>query len=167
MERVHIIGIVAAKGNLFVCTVCCVEEDSSTLPPDVFRIIQDPSSGGHLHILTKVLQIHVASLYSRHYGCIGEPIVCTVCCVEEDSSTLHPDMFRIIQDPSSGGHHHILTKKYLQVHGVRPYSRHCGCKGEPICVHCLLCRRGLFYTSPRHVSVHTRSIFRGPSSYPD
>ena len=50
----------------------------------MFRIIQDPSSGVHLHILTKVLQIHGASPYSRHGGCIGEPIVCTVCCVEED-----------------------------------------------------------------------------------
>ena len=27
MERVHIVGIVAAYENLFVCTVCCVEED--------------------------------------------------------------------------------------------------------------------------------------------
>ena len=50
----------------------------------MFRIIRDPSSGGHLHILTKVLQIRGASPYSRHGGCIGEPIVCTVCCVEED-----------------------------------------------------------------------------------
>ena len=38
----------------------------------MFRIIRDPSSGGHLHILTKVLQIHGASPYSRHGGCIGE-----------------------------------------------------------------------------------------------
>ena len=50
----------------------------------MFRILRDPSSGGHLHILTEVLQIHGASPYSRHGGCIGEPTVCTVCCVEED-----------------------------------------------------------------------------------
>ena len=50
----------------------------------MFRIIRDPSSEGHLHILTKVLQIHGASPYSRHGGCIAEHIVCTVCCVEED-----------------------------------------------------------------------------------
>ena len=39
--------------------------------------------GGHLHILTKVLQIHGASPYSRHCGLF----VCTVCCVEESTST--------------------------------------------------------------------------------
>ena len=45
----------------------------------MFRIIRDPSSGGHLHIVIKVLKVHGASPYSRHGGCIGEPIVCTVC----------------------------------------------------------------------------------------
>ena len=33
--------------------------------------------------------------------------------------------------------------KYLQVHGASPYSRYCGCIGEPVCVRCLLCGRGL------------------------
>ena len=62
----------------------------------MFRIIRDPSSGGHLHILTEVLQIHGASPYSRHGGCIGEPIVCTVCCVEEDSLSVFMERVHIV-----------------------------------------------------------------------
>ena len=33
----------------------------------------------------------------------------------------------------------ISWLKYLQVHGVSPYSRYCGCIVEPVCVRCLLC----------------------------
>ena len=33
--------------------------------------------------------------------------------------------------------------KYLQVHGASPYRRYCGCIGDPVCVHCLPCGRGL------------------------
>ena len=74
----------------------------------MFRIIRDPSSGGHLHILAKVLQIHGASPYIRHGGCIGEP-VCVYCLL--------------------CGHLHILAK-VLQIHGASPYIRHGGCIGE-------------------------------------
>ena len=40
--------------------------------------------------------------------------------------------------------------KYLQVHGASPYSRYCGCIGEPVCVHCQLCGRGLLQQSSSH-----------------
>ena len=33
--------------------------------------------------------------------------------------------------------------KYLQVRGASPYSRYCGCIGEPVGVPCLLCGRRL------------------------
>ena len=66
-------------------------------------------------------------------------------------------MFRITRDPSSGGHLHILTK-VLQIHGASPYSRRGGCIGEPVCVHCLPCGRGLQSSPPPHFREYTQWV---------